>query len=106
MVATNEFENAWLDEGINSYTEVKVMDSLYGRNTSVLNWIGAQMGDSATQRMSYLGVAETDPLSRTSYQDMSMGAYGGVTYGKTATMLRSEEHTSELQSLRHLVCRL
>ncbi len=26
MVATNEFENAWLDEGINSYTEVKVMD--------------------------------------------------------------------------------
>src|SRR5947199_760579 len=25
---------------------------------------------------------------------------------KTVTMLRSEEHTSELQSLRHLVCRL
>ena len=24
MVATNEFENGWLDEGINSYTEVKV----------------------------------------------------------------------------------
>src|SRR5258705_6154602 len=24
----------------------------------------------------------------------------------TRTMLRSEEHTSELQSLRHLVCRL
>ena len=23
MVATNEFENGWLDEGINSYTEVK-----------------------------------------------------------------------------------
>ncbi len=31
MVATNEFENAWLDEGINSYTEVKVMDSLFGQ---------------------------------------------------------------------------
>ena len=30
MVATNEFENAWLDEGINSYTEVKVIDALYG----------------------------------------------------------------------------
>src|SRR5205814_5447765 len=25
---------------------------------------------------------------------------------KTSSMLRSEEHTSELQSLRHLVCRL
>src|SRR5580704_11063561 len=28
MVATNEFEDAWMDEGINSYTEVKVMDSV------------------------------------------------------------------------------
>src|SRR5262245_63162101 len=26
--------------------------------------------------------------------------------GTAATMVRSEEHTSELQSLRHLVCRL
>ena len=31
MVATNEFENGWLDEGINSYTEVKVLDNMYGR---------------------------------------------------------------------------
>ena len=28
MVATNEFENGWLDEGINSYTEVKVTRQL------------------------------------------------------------------------------
>jgi len=100
MVATNEFENAWLDEGINSYTEVKVMGSLYGNNTSVLNWLGAQMGNAATQRMSYLGVAETDPLSRPSYQDMSMGAYGGVTYGKTATMLVTLENVVGEQVLR------
>ena len=30
MVATNEFEDAWMDEGINSYTEVKVLDSILG----------------------------------------------------------------------------
>jgi len=100
MVATNEFENAWLDEGINSYTEVKVMGSLYGNNTSVLNWLGAQMGNAATQRMSYLGVAETDPLSRPSYQDMSMGAYGGVTYGKAATMLMTLENVVGEQMLQ------
>ncbi len=100
MVATNEFENAWLDEGINSYTEVKVMGSLYGKNTSVLNWLGAQMGDAATQRMSYIGVAETDPLSRPSYQDMSMSAYGGVTYGKTATMLVTLENVVGEETLK------
>src|SRR5947199_7158006 len=29
-----------------------------------------------------------------------------ISFGNTARMSRSEEHTSELQSLRHLVCRL
>jgi hypothetical protein len=100
MVATNEFENAWLDEGINSYTEVKVVDSLYGKNTSLLNLFGAQMGDAAERRIFYLGVAETDPLSRPSYQDMGIGSYGGVTYGKTATMLLTLEAVVGEQTLQ------
>jgi hypothetical protein len=37
MVATNEFEDAWLDEGINSYTEVNVLSSILGRDTSVFS---------------------------------------------------------------------
>ncbi len=37
MVATNEFEEPWLDEGINSYSEDKVMGSIFGRNTSEVN---------------------------------------------------------------------
>jgi hypothetical protein len=100
MVATNEFENAWLDEGINSYTEVKVLDSLYGKNTSFLNWMGAQKGDAAELRSFYLRVAETDPLSRPSYLDMSWGSYGGITYGKSATMLLTLENVVGEQTLR------
>ena len=100
MVATNEFENAWLDEGINSYTEVKVMGSLYGKDTSVLNLLGAQWGDASERRLSYLGVAETDPLSRPSYQDMSIGSYGGVTYGKSAAMLLTLENVVGEQVLQ------
>jgi aminopeptidase N len=87
MVATNEFENAWLDEGINSYTEVKVLDNVFGRNTSIVNLLGAQMGEREAQRFSYLGSPDRDPISRTSYTDMNMQTYGDITYGKTATML-------------------
>ena len=101
MVATNEFENGWLDEGINSYTEVKVLDNMYGENASSINWLGAQLGERGLQRMSYLDVADTDPLSRPSYTDMSIGAYGGVTYGKTATMLISLEAILGEQTLRN-----
>ncbi len=101
MVATNEFENGWLDEGINSYSEVKVLDSMYGANASAINLLGAQMGDRELQRMEYLGVADTDPLARPSYTDMSMNTYGGVTYGKTATMLISLEAILGEQTLRN-----
>ena len=38
MVATNEFEEAWLDEGINSYVEAKSMAAIYGQNTSIVNF--------------------------------------------------------------------
>jgi len=100
MVATNEFENAWLDEGINSYTEVKVMDSLFGRNTSSLNLLGIQEGDGESLRSFYLGYSDLDPLARASYTDMSMGSYGAVSYGKTATMLATLEAIVGEQALR------
>ena len=57
MVATNEFENGWLDEGINSYTEVKVLDNMYGRDASVINWLGGQLGEREVQRMQLSGSA-------------------------------------------------
>lgn len=100
MVATNEFENAWLDEGINSYTEAKVLDDIFGRNTSVLNLLGVQMGEAEIQRQQYLAASDRDPLSRPSYTDSSMRSYGAVSYGKTATMLLSLETVVGEKTLR------
>ena len=55
MVATNEFEDAWMDEGINSYTEVKVLDSILGKKTSILNLAGATVGEREEQRGTIYG---------------------------------------------------
>src|SRR5271157_2730595 len=101
MVATNEFENGWLDEGINSYSEVKVLDDMYGRNASSWNLLGAQLGDASYLRGYYLPVAETDSLARPSYTDMSMRSYGGITYGKAAMMLISLETIVGEQTLKN-----
>ena len=91
MVATNEFENAWMDEGINSYTEVKIMESLYGKDTSILNMLAAHLGASDYERLMYSSVADDDPMSRFAWQYMNGNSYGGITYGKTATVLRTLE---------------
>jgi len=91
MVATNEFEDAWLDEGINSYTEAKVLDALYGKNTSTLSMVGVTMGNRDQQRLSYLSVADLDPMTSNAWDYVNANSYGGITYGKTATVLLTLE---------------
>ncbi len=91
MVATNEFEDAWMDEGINSYTEAKVMDSIFGEKTSMLQVAGITLGEPEEQRLSYIGVADRDPMAQNAYAYYNFNSYGGITYGKTACVLLTLE---------------
>jgi len=91
MVATNEFEDAWMDEGINSYTEVKVLDSILGRDTSMINGAGVTFGEREGQRLGYASVADVDPIAQKAYDYYSYNSYGGITYGKTASVLLTLE---------------
>jgi len=91
MVATNEFEDAWMDEGINSYTEAKVLSSILGPNTSILNLAGATYGDNQEQRDFYMSVTDRDPMAQNAYVYLNSNSYAGVTYGKTASVLLTLE---------------
>ena len=91
MVATNEFEEAWMDEGINSYTEVKVLDSILGQNTSTLNLAGATYGEREQQRDFYIGTADRDAMTQNAFAYVNSFSYAGVTYGKTASVLLTLE---------------
>ena len=103
MVATNEFEEAWLDEGINSYTEVKVLGALYGNETSALHMPYGTVGDAEMQRLEYLGVAEDDPMVRHAWQYMNGDSYAGITYGKTATVLLTLENIIGEDTMRRAI---
>jgi hypothetical protein len=91
MVATNEFEDAWLDEGINSYTEVKVLDAILGRNTSLFDRSYSNAGDYELQRLQYLIEPGYDPVTRWAFKFRDAESYGGITYGKSATLLATLE---------------
>jgi Peptidase family M1 domain len=101
MVATNEFEDAWLDEGINSYSEVKVMDALYGKNTSAINLPFLQGGDTQYQRTGYLAAPDMDPISRFAWKFLDNDSYASITYGKTATVLITLEKLIGEDTLRN-----
>jgi hypothetical protein len=91
MVATNEFEDAWLDEGINSYTEVKVLDAILGRNSSMFDRPYANAGDYEAQRLQYTFLPNYDPITRWAFKFRNSESYGGITYGKSATLLATLE---------------
>lgn len=91
MVATNEFEDAWMDEGINSYSEVKVLDSIFGQNRSMIQQAGMTLSEREEQRFSYTRVADMDAIAERAWDYYNSSAYGGITYGKTATVLLTLE---------------
>ena len=100
MVATNEFEEAWLDEGINQYSECKVMDALYGSDRDMINTRVATASERGLNRQGYIGVADLDPMTRRGWQYVSFNSYGGITYSKTALVLLTLEHIIGEQKVR------
>jgi hypothetical protein len=102
MVGTNEFEEAWMDEGINTYTEFKIMDSLYGRN-SMLNYPVLTGGDADSQHRGYARVVRNDPITRKAWQFLGGGSYGGLTYAKTGAALLTLEAIIGEDTLRRAI---
>jgi hypothetical protein len=91
MVATNEFEDAWLDEGINSYTESIVTAAILGRDNSFAGWRWSNFSDLAEQYNFYNGDPNYDPVTRHAWQFRDAGSYGAITYGKSSMLLHTLE---------------
>jgi len=91
MVATNEFEDAWLDEGINQYTQDKIMSSIFDPSTSALNWWGVTASEDEENRFALMHFADLDPIARNGWQYVDSSSYGSITYAKTALVLRTLE---------------
>ena len=90
LLASNEFEEAWLDEGFNQYYESRIMDATYGPHASVIDLFGFRMGDLEMARDSY--VHQNNPAIGSSFGNtwqLPAGQYGVLTYMKTATWLRT-----------------
>jgi hypothetical protein len=96
MVASNEFEEAWLDEGINSYSEIKAMDRYYGSDRSMVDIGPVKISDLVQSRASVMGASRLDPIIKKSWEFYSSGSYGANVYQKAAvTLLTLEGYLGE-----------
>jgi hypothetical protein len=89
IVASNEVDEAWLDEGVNEYLNGVVLERIYG-TPNQLAWDGWS-GDYYRMRQALLHWPAT-PIATASYAFPTMLEYGSATYSKTALALRTLEN--------------
>ncbi len=90
ILASNEFEEAWLDEGFNSYFESRIMDKYYGEKTSSIDVWGFRIGDLQTHRTRYVHNEDRDiSESFRNAWNYEAGGYGLYSYSKPATFLHT-----------------
>ena len=101
LVANNEFEDAWLDEGINTYSTGRVLATAYGPGTLPLNFKGIpldrlirklpRVDDWETDRAAAIHVAEMDPVTTWSWKFYNSGSYAANVYMRAGTLLNTLE---------------
>lgn len=91
MVASNEFEESWLDEGFNSYSTGKVEELVHGREMSMVSIPGLKLGGLESSRMQNSPNRKSDPILTAAWKFESGGAYGFSSYAKTELVLRTLE---------------
>ncbi len=85
LLASNEFEESWMDEGITTFAETVMMDRHY-RYTLELPF-GVGVADEHQNRAETLG-SHLDPILRNSWAFSSERSYDKNSYARPATVLQ------------------
>jgi hypothetical protein len=103
ILASNEFEEPWLDEGLNSFWEERIMDHYYGENSGMIDHPLLKIADKSLGRISYVHSGGRQAISNKEFSwNYPHGTYGMISYNKTATWLYTlmgiigEETTNEI----------
>ncbi len=100
LVANNEFEEAWLDEGINTYSTGRVLARAYGPGKLSLSVNGLPLAwflrlpsyyDWELDRATSIHIVSLDPVVRESWKFLNRLSYGLNVYQRASTCLRTLE---------------
>ncbi len=103
ILATNEFEEPWMDEGINSFWEARIMDHYWGENSGLIDHPLLKVPDKSYSRLIYARSDKKQLASNNEYSwNYPRGSYGMMSYQKATTWLYTmmgivgEETTNEI----------
>lgn len=102
LLASNEAEEAWLDEGINSYLETRIMTDVWGDGSAV-DLGPVDIGDVEAQRLTYVKSAPGRGALYTRSWEYHWGDYGKASYAKPATVLTTLERHLGWETMREIL---
>jgi hypothetical protein len=100
LVASNEFEEAWLDEGFNTYSTGRVLAMAYGPGALPFNFKGfpvdwflrvPKVFDFETNRVAAINAVRYDPVTAWSWKFLNRMSYAANVYARAATLLGTLE---------------
>lgn len=92
ILASNEFEEPWLDEGVNSYFEGRIMDHFYGPESGLLNHPLLKISDKSIARSSYVNSASRQAATNAENSwSYPLDTYSMMSYHKAAVILHTLE---------------
>jgi hypothetical protein len=91
MLGSNEFEEAWLDEGINSYATRLVMEEGYGADANLVDFLGLHINERDLARIEYTPSAIFNAIRQPSWTYETDRAYEFNSYMRTELMLANLE---------------
>ncbi len=91
LVGSNEFEEAWLDEGFTSYSTGRIMERGYGIDTSMGEVLGLRLGELEAARVTNGTQRVFDAIRRPAWKYSSFGNYGFNSYARSDLVLRTLE---------------
>ena len=90
ILASNEFEEPWLDEGVNSFYEERIVDHYYGPDGGLIDHPFFKVTDMAFYRMPYTTSQNKQTVTNAENSwNYAHGTYGMMSYNKAATCLHT-----------------
>jgi len=96
LVGTNEFENAWMDEGFTSFLDTEVYHAAYGEPVYYRSYFGIpvtfknlRIPIESDGISSHRQTSDMDEIQRFAWEFLEGGSYGANSYSKASLMLRT-----------------
>ena len=102
-LASNEKEEAWLDEGFVTYFEDRILDHYHGDQSSFFDLLGARSGNAQQSRDEYVSMENPNlgTIARPGWE--FDGGFKSLIYAKTATALHTMERIVGIELMDEII---